>query len=113
MAARHARQRGMLTLARHLREEIVAYRGPARDCYASAIYRRISKAMRESPEAKFPEVVDSLRRDYGMSRRDFVGRYRRARAVFDQARSSVLQYSAAVAYRKGHRAARTRRGQSS
>ncbi len=40
--------------------------------------------MAETPGITFFQVVDCLRRDYGFSRKEFLGCFRRARKVFDQ-----------------------------
>ncbi len=47
-------------------------------------YQEIGDAVTETPDATFLQVIDFLRRDYGYSRKEFLDRFRRARAVFDR-----------------------------
>ena len=73
-------------LARLLRKEVAGYRDPVARVTARLAYQEISDAVVEAPDVTFLQVVDCLRRDYGFSRKEFLDRFRRARAVFDRER---------------------------
>jgi hypothetical protein len=73
-------------LAEVLRKEIAGYKDPVVRVTAGLVYQEISDAAAEVPDLTFFQVVDCLRRDYGLSRKEFLNRFRRARTVFDQER---------------------------
>jgi hypothetical protein len=83
-AAKAAEKMGRTELAGLLRKEIAGYRDPVARVTARLAYQEIADAAAEAPDATFLQVVDCLRRDYGLSRREFLSRFRRARAVFDR-----------------------------
>lgn len=83
-AANTAEEMGRVELAGLLRKEIVGYRDPVVRVTARLAYQEIADAAAEAPDATFLQVIDCLRRDYGMSRKEFLSRFRRARAVFDR-----------------------------
>jgi hypothetical protein len=73
-------------LAEVLRKEIAGYKDPVVRVTAGLVYQEISDAAAEVPDLTFFQVVDCLRRDYGLSRKEFLNRFRRARTVFDRER---------------------------
>ena len=85
-AAVAAEGMGRTELAGLLRKEIAGYRDPVARVTAGLVYQEISDAVVEAPDLTFLQVVDCLRRDYGLSRKEFLDRFRRARAVFDRER---------------------------
>ena len=48
------------------------------------MYQEISDAAAEAPDLTFLQVIDWLRREYGFTRKEFLARFRRTRAVFDR-----------------------------
>ena len=83
-AAVTAEEMGRTELAGLLRKEIAGYRDPAIRVTAKLAYQEIADAAAEAPNVTFFQVIDCLRRDYGMSRKEFLSRFRRARTVFDR-----------------------------
>jgi hypothetical protein len=48
-----------------------------------------------NPGATFRQAIDGVRRDYGCSRKEFLRRFRRARAVFDQEKQDMAEHAKA------------------
>lgn len=86
-AAQTADAMGRAGLAKLLREEIQGYQA-ALPVTPSEVYAEIKSAVGDSPARRFSEVLDSVRREYGLSRRDFLRRFRRARQAFDDAKQA-------------------------
>ena len=83
-AAVIAEDAGRKELAGLLRKEIAGYNAPVARVSAGLVYQEIADAVTEAPDATFCQVIDCLRRDYGYSWKEFLNRFRRARAVFDR-----------------------------
>jgi hypothetical protein len=58
---------------------------------AADAYRCIEDATGEMPDSTFPQVVNTVRRDFGMSYGRFLKTYRRARSVYDKAKRWALR----------------------
>lgn len=86
LAAITAEALGRTELAGLLRREIAGYNDPLARVTAAEVYSEVEDAVIDIPEAKFLQVVDSVRREYGFNREEFVRRFRRARAVYEEAR---------------------------
>lgn len=82
-AADEAAEQGLKTLARLIHEEIAGYKDGWRPT-ASSIYRQIENCVREQPGFAFEQVMDHVRRDWGLSREDFLRRFRRANRIFEE-----------------------------
>ncbi len=83
-AAATAEQIGRTELAGLLRKEIAGYNDPLARVTAAGVYGEIADAVVGNPDATFWKVIDSVRRDYGCSRKEFLKHFRRAKVVFDQ-----------------------------
>lgn len=83
-AAVIAKGAGRKELAGLLRKEIAGFNDPLAQVSARLVYQEIADAVTEVPDVTFLQVIDCLRRDYGYSRKEFLDRFRRARAVFDR-----------------------------
>lgn len=83
-AAAIAEATGRMELAVLLRKEITGYNDPMARVSAGMLYQEIGDAVAGTPEATFVQVIDYLRRDYGLSRKEFLNRFRRARMFFDR-----------------------------
>jgi hypothetical protein len=59
--------------------------------YAAGIYDQIREAVIYAPEATFTQVVNYIRREIGLPKKDFLRQYRRARTVFDEAKEYIKQ----------------------
>jgi hypothetical protein len=90
-AASIAEATGRHELAGHLQEMVDQYCAPTSTVTAADVYWGIEGVVRDYEQAQFTQVVDCVRRDYGLSRRDFLRRYRRARQVFDRAKKEVAE----------------------
>ena len=89
-AAQDADDRGMTAIADLLRKEIAGYQ----DGFwvtATEVYNQISDAVSENSKATFVQVVDFLRRQYGLSRPQFLKRFHRARTVFAEAKREAKE----------------------
>jgi hypothetical protein len=84
-AANDANRLGQAALASLLREQIAGYQDDFR-VTAAMLYNEIENCVFEQPYISFSQVVDFLRRDYGLSQDDFLRRFRRAERVFDVAK---------------------------
>jgi hypothetical protein len=89
-AANHADQERLPTLAALLRQQIVGYRDGFR-MTAAMMYGEIENCVFSEFQVTFPQVVDFLRRDFGISRRQFLRRFRRAERVFEEAQRDVRE----------------------
>ena len=96
-AAVTAEQLGRVNLAALLRKEIVGYRNPMARVTAGLVYSEICDVVVENPELTFWQVIDFVRRDYGFSRQEFLKRFRRAKAVFDQEKRDAQEQARARA----------------
>ena len=85
---------GRNELAGLLREQ---FAGEPFPCTAATVYGEIASAIWDNPEVTFWQVVDFIRRDFGMSRREFLKRFRRVRAVFDQEKQDLAESAEAKA----------------
>lgn len=81
-AAIIAEETGRMELAGLLRNEVASYENPLARVSAGLVYQEIGDAVAETPGLTLLQVIDCLRRDYGFSRKEFLGRFRRARTVF-------------------------------
>ncbi len=85
-AAERAERLGRKDLADELRADVQQVQGP--DTYfatASGTYNRIQDAVCDAPAATFNNIIDFVRSDFGLSRKEFLKRFPRARRVFDAA----------------------------
>ena len=81
---------GQVALASLLREQIAGYQDDFR-VTAAMLYNEIENCVFEQPYISFSQVVDFLRRDYGLSQDDFLRRFRRAERVFEQAKQDARE----------------------
>ena len=95
-AANRADQEGLPTLAALLRQQIVGYQDGFR-MTAAMIYGEIENCVVSEPQVSFPQVVDFLRRDFGISGHHFLRRFRRAERVFEEAQQDVRESAEAKA----------------
>jgi hypothetical protein len=95
-AASHADQQGLPTLAALLRQQIVGYQDGFR-MTAAMMYGEIENCVVSEPQVTFPQVVDFLRRDWGVNRNQFLRRFRRAERVFEEAQRNVRESAEAKA----------------
>jgi hypothetical protein len=95
-AASRADEQGLPTLAALLRQQIVGYRDGFR-MTAATMYGEIENCVFSEFQVTFPQVVDFLRRDWGISRRHFLRRFRRAERVFEEAQRDVRESAEAKA----------------
>jgi len=95
-AANHADQERLPTLAALLRQQIVGYRDGFR-MTAAMMYGEIENCVFSEFQVTFPQVVDFLRRDFGISRDQFLRRFRRAEGVFEEAQRDVRESAEAKA----------------
>ena len=58
---------------------------------AAMVYGEIENCVVSEPQVTFPQVVDFLRRDWGINRRQFLRRFRRAERVFEEAQQNVRE----------------------
>jgi hypothetical protein len=77
---------GRMELAGLLRKEIAGYSDPLARVTAAGVYSEIEDAIIGVPQANFLQVVDWVRREYGLNRQEFFRRFRRAKAVYQEAR---------------------------
>jgi hypothetical protein len=68
-----------------LREQIKDYREGGVRYTAQMVYAEMETGVMCQPHLAFPQVVDWLRRNFGLSREQFLRRFRRSRAVYDEA----------------------------
>jgi len=101
VAADHAERLGMSELAERLRQQVADYAKPDNEMNAAMVYSEIEDVIWENPKLKFEQVVDLLRRDWGLSREMFLRRFRRAKAVFDEAKVDAKERAKARARMKG------------
>jgi len=92
-AARTADALAMAAVAERLREEIKGYE-EGLFMSASDIYREISDAIWQYPKVTFVQVLDFVRRDYGLSRAQFMKRFRRSKRVFTEAKREAEETAA-------------------
>ncbi len=53
------------------------------------VYSSIGDAVADSPEASFDGIVQYLSEDLGVSEKEFLKKYKRARRVFDEQRRNI------------------------
>jgi hypothetical protein len=97
MAAVRADYLGLVTVANGLRMEIAGYRDDGLRVTAALIYSGITDCVLDSPSVKFTHVVEFVRRGYGLPRDKFLKRFRRARKVFEQAKTDAKHSTQAKA----------------
>ena len=95
-AANHADQQGLPTIAALLRQQIEGYQDGFR-VTAAMMYGEIENCVFSEFQVTFPQVVDFLRRNFGISRRQFLRRFRRAERVFEEAQRDVKESAEAKA----------------
>ena len=64
---------------------------------AAMTYGAIEDCVVDAPRITFPQVVDFLRRDYGMNQDQFLRRFRRAERVFKEAQRDARKPAEAKA----------------
>ena len=89
-AANRADQEGLPTVAALLRQQIAGYQDGFR-MTAEMMYGEIENCVVGEPQVTLPQVVDFLRRDYGISRDQFLHRFRRVERVFEEAQRDVRE----------------------
>lgn len=87
-AAADAERMGMAGVANTLREQIAGY-GDGFKPAPTTVYNELVDAVVHQPQMSFEQAVDFVRRGYGLSRDEFVRRFRRAAVVYDEARQYV------------------------
>jgi hypothetical protein len=87
-AAADAEKMGMGNLAAAIREQIDSYSDGFR-VTAAMIYGELEDAVICQPQMSFDQAMDFVRRDCGLSREQFLKRFRRSRAVYDETRQYV------------------------
>jgi len=85
-AASRCREMGEHRLAEMIRRDVEGYKEDPVRVTAVLMYETIKDIAAERPEMTYDAVVDYLRREYPMRKRDFEQRFRRARSVFVEAR---------------------------
>ncbi len=83
--AGRARALGEIALAEGIEKEVKAY-DSAPKVTPQSVYQSIKDAVMDCPTASFKAVLDFVRRDNGCSRKGFMKLFRRARAVFEEAK---------------------------
>jgi len=84
-AALRAEQLGFYELADAIRNELQNPEEPR----AQLVYNQIQDLVQARPEIQFSQLVEYLRRQYGLSRADFLRRFRKAQEVYREAQSWV------------------------
>lgn len=86
-AAQKAETIGEFELSGEIRKEIEGYEDPENlRPTAAIIYQQIEDTVRDSSTGlPFEAVMDHIRRHYGMSRPDFLTKYKRVQRAFDSA----------------------------
>ena len=87
-AASQSEQNGAAGVAGLLRQQIADYRNGFQVTVAM-LYGEIENCVIDQPQITFPQVVDFLRRDCGISRDQFLRRFRRAKRVFEEAKQDA------------------------
>jgi len=100
-AAQQAESEALTDLAAQIRDEIEAYTDPLRHVKvkitAKTIYQDIKDiACFDGPELSFDQVIDAVRREYGISREIFLQSYQRCRRVFDEAKKELTDHEQRV-----------------
>jgi hypothetical protein len=95
-AAEIADAKGLAAIASLLRQQISGYRDGFR-MTAAMIYGEVENCVVGAPQITFPQVVDFLRRGYGMSQDQFLRRFRRAERVFEKAQQEARESADAKA----------------
>jgi hypothetical protein len=90
-AAATAEALGYNEIAALLREQIAAYGDPNNRITAADVYRQIEDVVWQDQSVTFHNAVDFVRRDYGLTRQEFLKRFRRARAVFGRERRDARE----------------------
>lgn len=98
-AAAKAAALGRPALTRLLREQVAGYDDPLSRVSAGLVYQEIADALAEAPDAAFMQVIDWLRWTFGLSRQEFLRRFRRAKAVYNEVREAAEDRAKARAIR--------------
>jgi len=90
--AKTAQEKGISELAALLKNEAELW-SPEKSLRitSTTIYVGIADALLQCPKASFTQVVDFVRRDVGMSRREFLRRYKRARRIYDATQRDIAE----------------------
>lgn len=102
-AAKHAASVGETKLGKMIDEEVDAYRRSA-NTGAEEVYSRIADAVHKCAAYEFEKAVELVRREYGLTREQFLHAYPKSRDRFETAREFALS----VAQATGRRRQRTR-----
>ena len=76
---------GECDLARRVREELAGYQRSERRRSSRECYARLEEVVRGDPAMTAKQIIDSLRREFGMSRPYFLASYPRCRKVIQTA----------------------------
>ncbi len=90
-AAITAERLGRTGLAGLLRKEIAGYNDPLAQVTTGRVYNEITDAVIGNPGVTLWQVIDGVRRDYGYSRKEFLGRFRRAGEIFDHEKRDEVE----------------------
>ncbi len=92
-AAQRAEMAGETSLAQAVREEIRLYNEActAVTPMAGTVYDRIKEACVSPSRPSFQQVVDSVRREYGLTREEFLRCFKRCRKVYEEATHPSLR----------------------
>ena len=95
VAADKADHLGKTDLALLLRKQVADYADSDHRMDAATVYNQIYDLLWENSRTTFHQAMDFVRRDGGLTRSDFLRRYRRARAVFDKAKADAKAHARA------------------
>jgi len=84
-SARQAADSGLGALADILRRNVQRYKESHRET-AEMVYTEIGDYVLDSPECEFDTIIDYMRRVRGVSREEFLKRYRKSRDVYESNR---------------------------
>ncbi len=84
-SARQAADSGLSALADILRRNVQRYKESHRET-AEMVYTEIGDYVLDSPECEFDTIIDYMRRVRGVSREEFLKRYRKSRDVYESNR---------------------------
>ena len=88
-AARKAESIGETSVAQALREEVRLYTEPfaAAEPTAELAYSRMKECCLSCPSPSFEQAVDSVRHDYGLTREEFLRRFKKCREVYEHTKA--------------------------
>ena len=88
-AALKAESLGEMESAKEIREDYTAFSDPNR-CWkptTNMIYSEVQDAVIERPEWSFEEAINFVAHDSGMTSEQFLVKYERSRAIYEDAKS--------------------------